>query len=174
MQPLLPGGKLKLEVDRSRLHRDRRPLRDEPAKGVYAAGDIIGPPWLAHVASWEAIQAVEGMFGEIEPRKSRRLSRLHLLPAAGREHRPDGTGGERIRPKIPDRQISLQRERQSARHRRNRWLREVDHRRAARRNSRRAYHRPGSDRNDRRARARHDARGDATRKSKRRFTRTRP
>jgi dihydrolipoamide dehydrogenase len=28
--------------------------------GIYAAGDIIGPPWLAHVASFEAIQTVEG------------------------------------------------------------------------------------------------------------------
>ena len=28
----------------------------------HAAGDIIGPPWLAHVASYEAIQAIEGMF----------------------------------------------------------------------------------------------------------------
>lgn len=32
-------------------------------KGIYAAGDIIGPPWLAHVATYEAIQAVQGMFG---------------------------------------------------------------------------------------------------------------
>ncbi len=31
-------------------------------QGIYAAGDIIGPPWLAHVASHEAIEAVEGMF----------------------------------------------------------------------------------------------------------------
>jgi dihydrolipoamide dehydrogenase len=31
-------------------------------KDIYAAGDIIGPPWLAHVASHEAIEAVEGMF----------------------------------------------------------------------------------------------------------------
>lgn len=30
---------------------------------IYAAGDIIGPPWLAHVATFEAIQAVQGMFG---------------------------------------------------------------------------------------------------------------
>jgi len=37
--------------------------------GVYAAGDIIGPPWLAHVAMWEAIQAVEGMFEGKQPRK---------------------------------------------------------------------------------------------------------
>lgn len=31
-------------------------------KGVYAAGDIIGPPWLAHVATYEGINAVNGMF----------------------------------------------------------------------------------------------------------------
>ena len=31
--------------------------------GVYAVGDVIGPPWLAHVASEEAIVAVERMFG---------------------------------------------------------------------------------------------------------------
>jgi dihydrolipoamide dehydrogenase len=31
--------------------------------GVYAIGDLIGPPWLAHVASAEAISAVEGMAG---------------------------------------------------------------------------------------------------------------
>ncbi len=30
--------------------------------GIYAAGDIIGPPWLAHVATFEAIQAVNGIF----------------------------------------------------------------------------------------------------------------
>jgi dihydrolipoamide dehydrogenase len=31
--------------------------------GIYAAGDVIGPPWLAHVASIEATIAVECMFG---------------------------------------------------------------------------------------------------------------
>jgi dihydrolipoamide dehydrogenase len=31
--------------------------------GIYAAGDIIGPPWLAHVATYEAVNAVNGMFG---------------------------------------------------------------------------------------------------------------
>lgn len=35
-------------------------------KNVYAAGDIIGPPWLAHVASHEAVDAVEAMF---DPKK---------------------------------------------------------------------------------------------------------
>ncbi len=37
--------------------------------GVYSAGDIIGPPWLAHVATWEAVQAVRGMFEEHKPEK---------------------------------------------------------------------------------------------------------
>ena len=31
--------------------------------GIYAAGDVIGPPWLAHVATMEAKIAVERMFG---------------------------------------------------------------------------------------------------------------
>ena len=29
---------------------------------VYACGDISGPPWLAHTASFEAVQCVEGLF----------------------------------------------------------------------------------------------------------------
>ncbi|MEM6821078.1 MAG: dihydrolipoyl dehydrogenase [Verrucomicrobiota bacterium] len=35
---------------------------ESSVKGVFAAGDIIGPPWLAHVASHEAIETVEGLF----------------------------------------------------------------------------------------------------------------
>ncbi|MBN1403852.1 MAG: dihydrolipoyl dehydrogenase [Opitutales bacterium] len=37
--------------------------------GIYAAGDIIGPPWLAHVATYEAVQAVGGMFGAVKPKR---------------------------------------------------------------------------------------------------------
>ncbi|MCC5876028.1 MAG: dihydrolipoyl dehydrogenase [Candidatus Sumerlaeia bacterium] len=32
-------------------------------KGLYAIGDVIGPPWLAHVASAEAIHCVEAIAG---------------------------------------------------------------------------------------------------------------
>ena len=68
--PLLPTGKVKIELtDRGYIKTDDRYETSTP--GIYAAGDIIGPPWLAHVASWEAIQAVEGMFDKIEPRKIR-------------------------------------------------------------------------------------------------------
>ncbi len=37
-------------------------------EGVYAVGDVIGPPWLAHVASHEAIHCVERMHGlDVQP-----------------------------------------------------------------------------------------------------------
>lgn len=36
--------------------------------GIHAIGDIIGPPWLAHVASHEGVVAVERMFTEHRPK----------------------------------------------------------------------------------------------------------
>ncbi|MEM9347456.1 MAG: dihydrolipoyl dehydrogenase [Planctomycetota bacterium] len=36
-------------------------------KGIYAVGDCIGPPWLAHVASEEAVVCVERMAGHEAP-----------------------------------------------------------------------------------------------------------
>ncbi len=60
VSPLLPGG-MKLDLtDRGYIKTNDRYETSTP--GVFAAGDIIGPPWLAHVASYEAVQAVEGMF----------------------------------------------------------------------------------------------------------------
>jgi len=41
----------------------REPTYQTSVPGIYAAGDIIGPPWLAHVASEEAVTAVERMAG---------------------------------------------------------------------------------------------------------------
>ncbi len=59
--PILPGGSLKIGLtDRGYIQTGAN--YETNIKGVYAAGDIIGPPWLAHVASYEATQAVEGMF----------------------------------------------------------------------------------------------------------------
>jgi len=59
--PVLPGGALKIGLtDRGYIQTNDN--YETTVKGVYAAGDIIGPPWLAHVASFEATQAVEGMF----------------------------------------------------------------------------------------------------------------
>jgi dihydrolipoamide dehydrogenase len=64
----LPGGKLKLDLtDRGYIRVGDDYQTSSP--GIYAAGDIIGPPWLAHVASFEAIQAVNGMFGAAKPKR---------------------------------------------------------------------------------------------------------
>ncbi len=51
---------VKPELDRGFLKTNDR--YETTIKGIYGAGDIIGPPWLAHVASHEAIEAVEGLF----------------------------------------------------------------------------------------------------------------
>lgn len=67
VSPLLPQG-VKLDVDQKGYLKTNENYETN-VKGVYGAGDIIGPPWLAHVASFEAIQAVEGMFGISKPRK---------------------------------------------------------------------------------------------------------
>jgi len=37
------------------------------AEGIYAIGDVVGPPWLAHVASTEAIHCVESIAGHRLP-----------------------------------------------------------------------------------------------------------
>ena len=56
----LLGNGVKFELDRGYLKTSER--YETSIKGIYGAGDIIGPPWLAHVASHEAIEAVEGLF----------------------------------------------------------------------------------------------------------------
>ncbi len=60
VQPLLPQGLQFEKTDRGYLKTNDR--YETNVKNVYAAGDIIGPPWLAHVAMYEGVQAVDGMF----------------------------------------------------------------------------------------------------------------
>lgn len=62
VQPVLPGGMQPELSERGYINVDERYQTSIP--GVYAAGDITGPPWLAHTASFEAVQAVEGLFVE--------------------------------------------------------------------------------------------------------------
>jgi dihydrolipoamide dehydrogenase len=73
VSPLLPGGAAPFKLD-AKGYLDVNDHYETNVPGVYAAGDIIGPPWLAHVASWEAVQAVEGMFGKRVP------ARKHTFP----------------------------------------------------------------------------------------------
>ncbi len=60
IQPVLPGGMQPTLTERGYIQVGARYETSLP--GVYAAGDITGPPWLAHTASFEAVQAVEGLY----------------------------------------------------------------------------------------------------------------
>ena len=64
------------------------------ASGVYAIGDVIGPPWLAHVASAEGICLRRGDRWQ-EPCSGRLQSHpgVHILPAAGGKRGDDGREG---------------------------------------------------------------------------------
>ena len=58
---------LKLETFKDHIKVDyKKPgaTYETSVKGIYAVGDVIGPPWLAHVASEEAVTCVERMAGE--------------------------------------------------------------------------------------------------------------
>jgi dihydrolipoamide dehydrogenase len=61
------GPEVKPELDRGFIKADD--FYRTSVKGIYGAGDIIGPPWLAHVATYEAVQAVGGIFGAIVPKR---------------------------------------------------------------------------------------------------------
>src|SRR6185503_10053386 len=52
--------KVKLELERGYVKVNDH--YESSVKGIYAAGDIIGPPWLAHVATFEAVNAVNAIF----------------------------------------------------------------------------------------------------------------
>jgi dihydrolipoamide dehydrogenase len=59
--------KVKVETDRGFVKVDANYQTSVP--GVYAAGDIQGPPWLAHVATFRAVNAVNGIFGHSKPKQ---------------------------------------------------------------------------------------------------------
>jgi len=67
----LLSPRVKLNTDRGFIVVDKQ--YQASVKGIYGAGDVIGPPWLAHVATFEAVQAVNGMFGVSMPRRVERF-----------------------------------------------------------------------------------------------------
>jgi dihydrolipoamide dehydrogenase len=77
VSPNLEGAlssKVKLELDRAYVKVNDN--YETSVKGIYAAGDIIGPPWLAHVATFEAVNAVAAMFGH------HHAGRVKIFPGA--------------------------------------------------------------------------------------------
>ncbi len=59
--------RIKLDLDRGYIKVND--AYETSVKGIFAAGDIIGPPWLAHVATYEAVQAVNGIFEISKPKR---------------------------------------------------------------------------------------------------------
>lgn len=68
----LLGPDVELELDRGFIRTNSDYSTSLPH--VYAIGDVNGPPWLAHEASWEAGQCIDGIYGGIAARKG------HLVP----------------------------------------------------------------------------------------------
>ena len=117
--------------------------------GIYAIGDVAGPPLLAHKAEHEGVICVEAIKGlNPHPMDTAPHSRLHLLLAAdrlGRSHRAGGKGAEARHPRRP---LSLHRQRQGDRARRGPGPRQGDLRQEDRRAHRRAHGRCGGHRAD--------------------------
>jgi dihydrolipoamide dehydrogenase len=68
------GSKVKVDLERGYVKVNDN--YESSVKGIYAAGDIIGPPWLAHVATFEAVNAVNAMFGH------HHAGRVKIFPGA--------------------------------------------------------------------------------------------
>ena len=54
---------IKVELVKGHIKADPKNAYVTSAKDIHAVGDVIGPPWLAHVAHHEAICCVESLFG---------------------------------------------------------------------------------------------------------------
>ena len=90
-------------------------------EGIYAIGDVTGPPWLAHKASHEGVVCVEAIAGKkphpFETWNIPGCTYSRPQVAIGRPDRGQGQGG---RPQGQGRQIPLHRQRQGDRARRGR------------------------------------------------------
>ena len=118
-------------------------------EGIYAIGDVTGAPWLAHKASHEGHRLRrEDRRPEPAPVRDVEHPRLHLLPPAGRQRRPDRSEGQGCGPRRQGRQVPLHRQRQGDRVGRGGRLHQDGVRRQDRRAAGRAHGRRGSDRAD--------------------------
>jgi dihydrolipoamide dehydrogenase len=59
----LVADELKIEIVKNHLKADPKNGYATSVPGIYAIGDVIGPPWLAHVAHHEAVCCIERLCG---------------------------------------------------------------------------------------------------------------
>ena len=84
--------------------------------GVYAIGDVAGPPMLAHKAEHEGVICIEKIKGlDAHPMKKEQIPGLHLLPPAGGLRRPHRSQGQGRGLRTQGRPLSLHRQRQGHR-----------------------------------------------------------
>ena len=130
------------------------------ARGIWAIGDIVPGPALAHKASDEGIIAAEDIAGnETHPLDVRRHPARDLLHAERRVVRPHRGAGEGGRPRRRRRQSALRRRRRGHGLRRPHRPDQDRRRPQIRRAARRPHHRREGDRADPGARQRARARG---------------
>ena len=80
--------KLGVKIDRGTIVIDGCSTTNVP--GIYAIGDVAGPPMLAHKAEHEGVICVEAIKGLHSASAGQDADpRLHLLPSADRQRRPD-------------------------------------------------------------------------------------
>ena len=100
---------------------DRRPTAygRTNVPGIYAIGDVAGPPMLAHKAEHEGVICVEAIAGK-HPHADGQAEdpRLHLLQPAGRLRRPDREEGQGGGLRHQRRPLPVHRQRQGDRARR--------------------------------------------------------
>ncbi len=56
--------KMNVELFKGHIKADPKKGYATSVKGIHAVGDVIGPPWLAHVAHHEAIACIETLYGK--------------------------------------------------------------------------------------------------------------
>jgi len=140
--------KVKLELDRNYVK-----VGDDyqsNVKGIYAAGDIIGPPWLAHVATYEAVNAVNGMFGHGKPKRVKNFPGCTYCQPQVASTGCDRADREGERPCLQNRQISVHRVGQGRGFSGERGFRQSDQRCEDRRDLRSSHYRLRGDRAHRR------------------------
>ena len=142
---------LGVKVDRGHVVIDAHGKTNVP--GLYAIGDIAGPPWLAHKASHEGVHCVEAIAGFASPN-------LHVFRPADRLRRPHRSRGQGSRSRGQGRPLPVQRQRQGDRFRRDDRVREDGVRRQDRRAHRRPHDRGRGHRDDPGLCAGHHSGGD--------------
>ena len=104
-----------LGVELERGYVKVNPLMQTNVPTIYAIGDVVNTPWLAHVASAEGILAVEHMAGlPVKPLNYDHVPVVHLLRPGGGQRRPDRGQGPRAGLRRRGRQVPLLGARQGA------------------------------------------------------------